>query len=260
MARTYRIMHRPWRVKAPMYWGMIPELGLVISVLVLFGLQQPDVWRTQFWRIGHEHGLNSSPNILLYAYANHRPLPTIPLVWSQTLTNFNVAISIVSLFTLLGKMITTIMKVYYPIFGLIINFGLTGLYAVSVYGQAGPDYADPRYPSPVAWYIRMSCDIARPYKAEKNCQMSKAAFAMTVVFMTLYLFYFGLAVWAMLPNKELDIEDSDDEDAGSNGPGGKEMQWEMQPTTPGRPPVPFTPRTQAFQTLDRKLPLRQNYA
>lgn len=80
-------------------------------------------------------------------------------------------------------MIATIMKVYYPILGLFVNFCLTGLYAASVYGQAGPDYADPRYPSSVAWYIRLSCDVAKPFGAVKNCMMSKAAFAVTVIFM-----------------------------------------------------------------------------
>ena len=67
-----------------MYWGMVPELLLTIAVLVLFGLQQPDVWRSQFWAIGHDLKLNSSPNIILYAYANHWPLPTIPFIWTQT--------------------------------------------------------------------------------------------------------------------------------------------------------------------------------
>jgi len=63
---------------------MLPELLGTIAVLVLFGIQQPDMFRTVFWRIGHELKLNSSPTVILYAYANHWPLPTIPFVWSQT--------------------------------------------------------------------------------------------------------------------------------------------------------------------------------
>ena len=63
---------------------MVPELAGIVPLLVLFALQSPDVWRTLFWRIGFENKLNSNPNMILYAYANHRPLPDIPFVWSQT--------------------------------------------------------------------------------------------------------------------------------------------------------------------------------
>ena len=70
----------------------------------------------------------------------------------------------------------------------------------------------------------------------------------------LYAANIGLAIWAMLPNPELDIPDDDDEDDHVRD---KEAV-EMQPTTPPHP-VPFTPRTQAFHTLDRKLPLRGAY-
>lgn len=85
-----------------------------------------------------------------------------------------------SLFILLAKLISLIMKVFYPVFGVVVSLAMTVLYAVSIYGQAGPDYADPRYPSPVAWYIRLSCDIARPYGAYSDCQMAKGTFAVTV--------------------------------------------------------------------------------
>jgi hypothetical protein len=64
----------------------------------------------------------------------------------------------------------------------------------------------------------------------------------------------AFAIWAMLPNKELDLENSDDEDD-YHGPKDKGVSVEMQPTAPQ---VPFTPRTQAFYTLERKLPLRHS--
>lgn len=96
------------------------------------------------------------------------------------LTYYNVAIAVVSLFILLAKMIATIMKVYYPIFGTFVGGSLTALYAVSVYGQAGPDYADERYPSPAPWYLRRGCDVARPYNAVKSCHMAQGTFAVTV--------------------------------------------------------------------------------
>ena len=84
MARTYRILHRVWRAKRPLYWGMLPELAGTIAVLVLFGLQQPDLYRTKFWQIGFNRQLNSNPAMVIYAYANYEPLPNVPLVWSQT--------------------------------------------------------------------------------------------------------------------------------------------------------------------------------
>jgi hypothetical protein len=156
-------------------------------------------------------------------------------------------------------MIGFIMKIYYPIIGVFFSTAMTALYATSVYGQAGPDYADPRYPSPVAWYIRYSCDIAKPFGSSsyKHCLMAKGTFAVTIFMLFLYLCNLGLAVWAMLPNKELDNVDSDDEESGPiSAPASTgDKQWEM--TTPGGSTVPFTPRTQAFRTLDRQLPLRQ---
>lgn len=267
-------MHRPWRARKPLYWAMPLELMGIIPLLILFALAQPDAWRTQFWRIGHLYKLNSSPNMLLYAYANFRPLPTVPFVWSSTLTYFNVAISIVALFVLLAKMIATIMKIYYPIFGLIVATALSAVFTVSVYGQAGPDYADPRYPSPTPWYIRKSCDLAIPFNAVKSCHMAKGTFAVTIYLLSIYLFQVGLALWAMWPNKMLDLyEDSDDEDEHShlsrnrsNSPGGHRKDKgvesvEMTPVTPfeGQQQMPFTPRTQAFHTLDRKLPFRDQY-
>jgi hypothetical protein len=80
---AYIVLRRKWRAKAPMWWLMVLELIALIPLLVLFGIQQPDLYRTTFWRIGFDLHLNSDPNMILYAYANHRPLPTPPFVWSQ---------------------------------------------------------------------------------------------------------------------------------------------------------------------------------
>lgn len=63
---------------------MIVELAGLIPILVIFGIAQPDLYRSKMWEIGYENGYNSNPNIILYAYANNRPLPKIPLIWSKT--------------------------------------------------------------------------------------------------------------------------------------------------------------------------------
>lgn len=173
------------------------------------------------------------------------------------MTEFNVAVSVISLFVLLTKMIGFIMKVWYPIIGLFFNVAMVALYSTSLYGQAGPDYADPRYPSPVAWYIRYGCNIAKKYGAEGQCIMAKGTFGVTTYMLFLYAVNLGLAIWAMMPNRELDMEGDEDDDEVSPT---TDKQWEMMPKTPGGGAVPFTPRTQAFHTLDRRLPLRTQYA
>ncbi|CAK7228220.1 hypothetical protein SBRCBS47491_006828 [Sporothrix bragantina] len=296
---AYRILRRPWHHRKVYYYTMVPELGLIVGLLVLFGLAQPNTYRTLMWQIGFNNGFNSNPNMILYAYANHVPLPTVPFVWSQALTDLNVAISVLSLFVLLAKMIALIMHVFYPIFGLIMSIAMVGLYTASVYGQCGPDYADKRYPSPVPWYISKSCQYAAANNAVGDCMMAKGSFAATVLMLAVYLTNLGFAIWAMLPNKLLDLIDETDSDDDMPS-ASRAKQWEMQgmqgmqgmrspglrspgfgggggvlvsnatannmasPFTPrtqafhtlDRNASPFTPRTQAFHTLDRKLPLR----
>lgn len=80
----YHFLHRKWPSLPAMFLIMVPELLGTIAVLVLFGIAQPDLYRTQLWRAGDELGFNSSPNIVLYAYANYEPLPTVPFVWTRT--------------------------------------------------------------------------------------------------------------------------------------------------------------------------------
>ncbi|KAL1865294.1 hypothetical protein VTK73DRAFT_5295 [Phialemonium thermophilum] len=250
---TYKILFRKWRSRAPLWYLMVAELAGLVPCLVLFSIARPDLYRTQFWQIGFDMKMNSNPSMILYAIANGRPLPSIPFVWSSTLTNFNVAISIVSLFLLLTKMITFIMRVWYPLFGVLAGIAMTALYAASVYGQAGPDHADSRYPSSSPWYIRLSCDVAKPYGAVQHCMLAKGTFAVTVYMLTIYLANLGLSIWSMLPNKKMDDEEEIDSPAESTSPA-TFKEWEMQPTAGSS--TPFTPRTQAFNTLDRKLPLR----
>jgi hypothetical protein len=77
-------------------------------------------------------------------------------------------------------MIAFIMKLWFPIVATFINTALLALYAVSVYGQVGPDYADPRYPAPAAWYFRFGCDLAKPYGAYKGCRIAQGSLAATL--------------------------------------------------------------------------------
>jgi len=72
-----------WRLPKVVLGFFIAELVLTIPVLALFGIADPDLYRTRLWQDGYDNGFNSNPREILYAYANHRPIPTTPLVWSQ---------------------------------------------------------------------------------------------------------------------------------------------------------------------------------
>lgn len=98
---------------------------------------------------------------------------------NSRLTDLNVAISIVSVFFLLARLIMWIMKVWYPLLGLVVNISLVALYTTSTYGQIGPDYADDRYPAYAAWYFRKGCELARPSGKFKSCQIAQGGLAIT---------------------------------------------------------------------------------
>jgi hypothetical protein len=73
----------------------------------------------------------------------------------------------------------------------------------------------------------------------------------------IYAFNLAFSIYAMLPNKINDVSDDDDEEDGSTTSEPKGGVWEMHNMkTPSIRAMPYTPRTQAFHTLDRQLPLR----
>lgn len=83
----------------------------------------------------------------------------------------------------------------------------------------------------------------------------------------IYLLGLGFTAWAMWPNKANDVADEDDDDVDSlqsaSAPAKANATVQMRSLhTPGfaASDSPFTPRTTAFHTLNRDLPLRQQYA
>jgi hypothetical protein len=191
-------------------------------------------------------------------------------------------------------MVLYIMKVYFPLIAIIFHVGTVSIWTVSVYGQMGPDHTDPRYPSNIAWYITRSCAAAGGrFRAEKECLMAKASFALSVVMLALMLTHLGLAVWGMWPTEQdkhprkkrggfwgddSDDEEDDEEEEERRSSGGSSpvdpkgvvrssKTWEMtsmsgangkMPASPTVMVQPYTPRTLAFHHLDRKLPLRHS--
>src|SRR5271156_4782779 len=108
--------------KWPFYVLVVSEFPFTVALLALFGIADPDLYRTLLWQDGADNGFNSNPNAALYAAANYRPYTT-PKVWSQlyvppfplrlgsispltssfSITNYNVVIAVLSMFIMLAK-------------------------------------------------------------------------------------------------------------------------------------------------------------
>ncbi|KAG9235424.1 hypothetical protein BJ875DRAFT_504034 [Amylocarpus encephaloides] len=258
-----RLPHIPRKWKSPraMMGLTLVELGGIIAALALFGIASPNLYRTKLWQIGADNGFNSNPKQILYAYANYRPIPKTPFVWSQALTDFNVAVSVLSMFIMIVKVILFALHVWYPLIAVITNLVTVGLWIASLYGQAGPDKSDPKHPSSSPWYITKSCSYAKPSNHDGYCLQAKASFAVTVIMLAVFLANLGLAIWSLIPTAGMRAADKVDVDdmqmkggGGSGNASDEEMNVEMKTVNPNA--VPYTPRTLAFNTLDRQLPLR----
>lgn len=70
----------------------------------------------------------------------------------------------------------------------------------------------------------------------------------------------GLTIWALVPTEadRTSVAEDSDSDSSPTRLKGKQT-WEKHgiPPTPSTANMPYTPRTMAFNTLERKLPLRQ---
>lgn len=58
------------------------EFPFTVAALTIFGLADPNTYRTDLWSEGAKHGWNSHPIAILYSYANYRPA-AIPIPWAQ---------------------------------------------------------------------------------------------------------------------------------------------------------------------------------
>ena len=74
---------REWKAPVLLKALFVLEFCGTVAALALFGIASPNLFRTALWKDGARNGFNSDPNLILYAYANHKTPPEIPLVWSQ---------------------------------------------------------------------------------------------------------------------------------------------------------------------------------
>ena len=71
-----------WRNPSFFNYLAILEFPLTVACLALFGIAQPDTYRTKLWKEGYNNGWNSDPLDIVYAIANYKPVDT-PKPWAQ---------------------------------------------------------------------------------------------------------------------------------------------------------------------------------
>lgn len=245
---------------------VIVEFAFTIPTLALFGIASPDLYRTKLWADGSDNGFNSSPTEVLYDYANYRPVH-IPAVWSQFITDYNVAISVLSMFIMLVKVVMFILHVFPPWLSALVHGVLCALYAVSIRYQAGSDMSDPQHPQPgPPWYITKSCSVAAHPSNVHYCTQAKAAFACTCIMLGLFFFHLCLAIWSAIPTKAQKQarrgERKEDPESPLDETDLKSFRLPPTPGTTGGMKSPMTPRTLAFNRLGgtKDLPLRNHFS
>ncbi|KAI4155409.1 MAG: hypothetical protein LQ340_001009 [Diploschistes diacapsis] len=255
-----------WRNAKVLPILFIVEFPLTVACLALFGIADPDTYRTSLWQEGANHGWNSDPIEILYAYANYKPIP-VPAPWNQFITDWNVVICVLSMFILLAKVVMYITHIFPPVLSVIIHTVLMIFYAVSISQQAASDYSDPDHPSAVPWYLTRGCGAPVSPKLQSSCQQAKASFSVACLMTALFFAYSSFSIYSAIPTKaqktEATVQGEEDIESPTSYFDDKKWEYEMDriPQTPRSPAfgrTPMTPRTVAFNTLEGKMPSKPN--
>ncbi|GAB7345408.1 hypothetical protein MBLNU457_3747t1 [Dothideomycetes sp. NU457] len=274
LARVY--LARSWRTPRLLLALLSLETALTIAALALFGIADPDLYRTKLWADGYLLGYNSSPDGALLAAANHVSFST-PLCWSQFTTTWNMVISVLSMFILLVKVVMWVMKVFWPLVSVGVHAAVLALYVVSLHAQLARDVSDPLHENRgVPWYLRRgACGLVETQGHYGYCMQARASVAVTVLMVVFFVAYIVLSIWSSFPTKNergerladaergriamYKPERSTTVDASATQQWGEKlaMGYLQMPRTPGvggNGQMPLaTPRTVAFQTLDGAL-------
>ncbi|KAF2723942.1 hypothetical protein K431DRAFT_219043 [Polychaeton citri CBS 116435] len=278
---------RTWRMTNFVLGLFILEFFWTIAMLTLAGVADPNTYRTKLWQNGADRGFNGDPSIIMYSYANYKPIAT-PVVWSHFLTQYNVIISVLSMFVLLTKSAMFILHAFVPLLSVIIHLVLLILYAISVRNQSAPDMTDLDHPSPgMPWMMSRGCS----YATDQNrgyCQQAVAQFGVTIVGLLVFTLYLIPSIYSCFPTPTERAEREDDIElkrivfgnANQETEEERNARWDQNrqlfmnmpktPATPFQGLNPMTPRTVAFTALNgqpptakkptfssRELPLRQ---
>ncbi|MCJ1311125.1 hypothetical protein MMC25_004795 [Agyrium rufum] len=247
-----RAVPTDWRAPKALLLLFAIELAVGVPILALYGIADPDLYRTRLWEEGARNGWNSSPIAILYSSYNYITIK-VPTPWNQFITNYNVIIAVLSLFVLLVKSVLYILHMFPPLLSLFLHGVLAALYAISIYNQAAPDNSDPAHPSKHPWYLTRGCGPPVSLELHGYCQQAQSAFAVTVVQCGVFAIYMGLSIFSAIPSRHSRSPALDSESGSFDG----NEKWEMEMNRLPRSSIgvmnPMTPRTLAFNTLDGKI-------
>ncbi|KAF2858534.1 hypothetical protein K470DRAFT_221118 [Piedraia hortae CBS 480.64] len=182
------VLAHGWRWPKAFTGLLVFELLLIVGCLVLFGLADNNAYRTKLWQNGFDEGFNSAPDQIIYEYANHRKAHT-PLIWSSKLVQYNIVISVLSLFILLVKSCAFAVKCWFPVISALVSAAELALYAVSIHNETSHDMSDKQHPNPgLPWYLSKGCKYATKGN-HSYCVQAQSAFALTCLMVALFSIY-----------------------------------------------------------------------
>jgi membrane protein required for beta-lactamase induction len=97
-------------------------------------------------------------------------------------TQYHLVIGVVCMFFFLIKSTMWLLKVFFPIFSLILHTALLCLWAYGIHMQTAPDTIDPAHQNKGApWYLTKSCNIVHDKLPHNYCMQAKASFAVSII-------------------------------------------------------------------------------
>ncbi|KAI5862496.1 hypothetical protein GGS23DRAFT_570477 [Durotheca rogersii] len=165
------------------------ELGLVLTTMSLLCCAYPERVRRTLWQIGGENGWNSNPRLRVYFYANYEKPPDIPPIWSQRLSESNLAISVLAVVISMVRIVLAFLgsaSSFSAVFNAFNDMLLSGFWMYSVAAQSSSDLTDPGHLSLRPWYLEKSCEILHE-SVVHHCVLAKACFAFSVLSLMLFL-------------------------------------------------------------------------
>ncbi|KAI2617659.1 hypothetical protein GGS26DRAFT_397405 [Hypomontagnella submonticulosa] len=159
------------------------EFGLVTVTLSLLCCAYPERFRKTLWEIGGENGWNSNPRLRIYFYANYEQPPEIPLIWTQRLSESNLAIAVLAATICSARIVLACFGVtprFSRLFNAVNDVLLAGFWMYSVVAQSSSDLTDPEHLSVRPWYLEKSCDFLDAGIAGV-CSLAKASFIFSVL-------------------------------------------------------------------------------